>query len=106
MSSPEHWNHIYETKPSDAVSWFQPTPTTSLRLLDLSGLNESSRVIDIGAGDSRLVDALLDRGVGCVTLLDISAAAIARAQARLASRASRRQFHCRRRDSRMDGSTG
>ena len=92
MSSPEHWNHLYETKPSDAVSWFQPAPTTSLSLLDLAGLNSSSCVIDIGGGDSRLVDALLDRGVGCVTVLDISAAAIARAQARLASRASHVNF--------------
>jgi trans-aconitate methyltransferase len=92
MSSPEHWNRLYETKPSDAVSWFQPTPTTSLRLLDLAGLNSGSCVIDIGGGDSRLVDALLDRGVGCVTVLDISAAAIARAQTRLASRASHANF--------------
>ena len=92
MSSADHWNHIYQTRASDTVSWFQPTPITSLRLLDLSGLNKSSRVINIGAGDSRLVDALLDRGIGCVTLLDISAAAIARAKARLASRAAHVHF--------------
>jgi hypothetical protein len=37
----------------------------------------------VGGGDSRLVDSLLDRGLECVTVLDISAAAIARAQERL-----------------------
>ena len=89
MSRQAHWNHIYETKSSDAVSWFQSNPAASLRLLDLAGLGATSCVIDIGGGDSRLVDSLLDRGVSCVTVLDISAAAIARAQMRLGPRASR-----------------
>lgn len=89
MSNQEHWNHIYETKPSEGVSWFQPTPTTSVRLLDLAGLAPTLSVIDIGGGDSRLVDALVDRDVAHVTVLDISATAIARAQARLGPRASR-----------------
>ena len=88
MSAQEHWNHVYETKSSDAVSWFQPEPHTSLKLLDAAGLNRSSCVIDVGGGDSRLVDTLVDRGVECVTVLDISAAAIARARTRLGSRAS------------------
>lgn len=89
MSNQEHWNHIYETELSEGVSWFQPTPTTSVRLLDLAGLAPTLSVIDIGGGDSRLVDALVDRDVAHVTVLDISATAIARAQARLGPRASR-----------------
>ena len=75
-------------KPSDAVSWFQASPVPSLTLLESAGLDAASCVIDVGGGDSRLVDSLLDRGVECVTVLDISAAAIARAQERLAARAS------------------
>jgi SAM-dependent methyltransferase len=88
MSAREHWNHLYETKASEAVSWFQLEPETSLKLLSAAGLNGTSRVIDVGGGDSRLVDALVDRGVECVTVLDISAEAIARARTRLGSRAS------------------
>ena len=88
MSAQEHWNHVYETKASDAVSWFQPEPQTSLELLDAVGLNNTSCLIDVGGGDSRLVDSLLARGVECVTVLDISAAAIARARRRLGSRSS------------------
>jgi SAM-dependent methyltransferase len=89
MSRQDHWNHVYDTKPSDSVSWFQRTPTTSLNLLDAAGLTPSSCVIDVGGGDSRLVDSLLDRGLECLTVLDISATAIARAQARLGPRGSR-----------------
>ena len=88
MSTQEHWNHVYETKAGDAVSWFQREPHTSLTLLDAAGVTTTSCVIDVGGGDSRLVDSLVARGVECVTVLDISAAAIARARTRLGSRAS------------------
>lgn len=40
-------------------------------------------MIDIGGGDSRLVDHLIGRGVRCVTVVDISGAALRRAAARL-----------------------
>lgn len=88
MAHQDHWNHVYEAKQSDEVSWFQTTPSSSLRLFELAGLNPASCVIDVGGGDSRLVDALIDRRLTCVNVLDISAAAIARAQARLGERAS------------------
>jgi SAM-dependent methyltransferase len=88
MSTEEHWNQVYETKQSDAVSWFQPVPLTSLTLLAAAGLGSDSCLIDVGGGDSRLVDSLLDRGLDCLTVLDISGAAIARAQTRLGARAS------------------
>ncbi len=46
-------------------------------------------MIDIGGGDSRLVDHLVARGLPCVTVLDVSAAALARARARLGGQADR-----------------
>jgi SAM-dependent methyltransferase len=84
----EHWNHVYETKESNAVSWYQAAPSTSLRLLQAAGLAAESCVIDVGAGDSRLVDTLLDLGLNCVTVLDVSAAAMSRTRQRLGNRAS------------------
>jgi SAM-dependent methyltransferase len=45
--------------------------------------------LDIGGGDSRLVDALLAKGVGCVCVLDIAGEAITRAQARLGPESQR-----------------
>jgi SAM-dependent methyltransferase len=78
-----HWEHVYATKASDAVSWFQPEPTVSLRLLDAAGMTTGSRIIDIGGGDSRFVDRLLERGLHRTFVLDVSGAALARAKARL-----------------------
>jgi hypothetical protein len=40
-------------------------------------------VIDVGGGDSRLVDTLAARGLDCLAVLDVSHAALARAQTRL-----------------------
>jgi SAM-dependent methyltransferase len=83
MNRKEHWERIYTSKSADEVSWFQPTPAASLRLLEAANVGPSSCVIDIGGGDSRLVDHLLVQGLTCITVLDISAAALARAKARL-----------------------
>ncbi len=83
MSLEPHWNHIYSTKQSDEVSWYQTEPTVSLRLIDGLALPPDAGVIDIGGGDSRFVDHLLARGFDRVSVLDISGAALARAKARL-----------------------
>jgi trans-aconitate methyltransferase len=83
MERKQHWEHLFESKAPTEVSWFQREPTLSLRLLDAAGLHAHSWVIDIGGGDSCLVDHLLARGVRCVTVVDISGAALRRAAERL-----------------------
>lgn len=83
MHRQTHWDTVYQTKPSDTVSWFEPAPTRSMTLLTAAGLSATSDVIDVGGGDSLLVGSLLEHGVGHVSVLDISSAALARAQARL-----------------------
>lgn len=74
MSS--HWNHVYDEQPSDAVSWFEAEPTTSLELGDLLGVSREQSVIDVGAGESHYVARLLARGHHDVTVLDISPSAL------------------------------
>jgi predicted TPR repeat methyltransferase len=78
-----HWEKIYKTKKADEVSWFQPVPETSLKLIDKLNLAPSDRIIDIGGGDSFLTDHLLDAGFENLSVLDVSSNAIARAQERL-----------------------
>ncbi|NMM32849.1 MAG: class I SAM-dependent methyltransferase [Phycicoccus sp.] len=75
-SAAEHWDTVYGTKATDEVSWFQRQPTTSLRLIT-SMSPPSGAVIDVGAGASTLVDTLLDAGWSDVTVLDVSAKALA-----------------------------
>jgi SAM-dependent methyltransferase len=81
-----HWEKIYETKKPEEVSWTQPVPATSLNLIRKLNLPKTSRIIDIGGGDSRLVDYLIDEGHTNLTVLDISGRALERAKARLGSR--------------------
>jgi len=84
----KHWENIYETKDLKDLSWFQPTPETSLDFFKQFNMPTTAKVIDIGGGDSYLVDELLSLGYKDLTILDISAAAIDRAKQRLGDRAN------------------
>jgi SAM-dependent methyltransferase len=83
----KHWENIYQTKELKDVSWFQPTPETSLDFFKQFKVPTTAKVIDIGGGDSFLVDHLLDLGYQDISVLDISMAAIERAKQRLGDKA-------------------
>ncbi|WP_430401622.1 class I SAM-dependent methyltransferase [Fluviicola sp.] len=83
----KHWEEIYQTKELKDVSWFQPKPETSLSFFEKWNVPTTAKVIDIGGGDSFLVDHLLDLGYQDISVLDISASAIERAKQRLGNRA-------------------
>ena len=87
-----HWENVYTTKGENEVSWFQESPAPSLALIAEIGAAPSSAIIDIGGGASRLVDELIDRGFHDVTVLDLSAAALEAAKARLGNRAGLAQW--------------
>ncbi|NER09714.1 Methyltransferase domain-containing protein [Muriicola jejuensis] len=78
-----HWERVYQTKELKDAGWYQPVPKTSLDFIEAIKLPLDSRIIDIGGGDSLLVDHLLKLGYRDVTILDISETAIERAKARL-----------------------
>jgi hypothetical protein len=78
-----HWEHVYQTKNPDQVSWTQSVPQTSLDFIHGFNLSKTSKIIDIGGGDSFLVDFLLQEGFMDITVLDISEAALDKAKARL-----------------------
>ena len=84
----EHWENVYATKTPQEVSWTQERPTISLDFIASFQLEKSSSIIDIGGGDSLLVDFLLDLGYTNLSVLDISAHAIERAKVRLGEKAS------------------
>lgn len=79
----EHWETIYQTKQPNEVSWTQEVPTVSLDFVHQFNIPKTARIIDIGGGDSKLVDCLLQEGYTQISVLDISAAAIQRAKDRL-----------------------
>ncbi len=87
MTQEQHWERIYRAKPPTGVSWYQARPSESLRLIEATHIEKDRHIIDVGGGASTLVDCLLAAGFCRLALLDISAAAIRHAQARLGAQA-------------------
>ncbi len=85
----QHWEAVYKTKGPHEVSWTQEIPKTSLEFIKSFGVSKDVNIIDVGGGDSNLVDFLLDAGYENITVLDISKEAIDRAKKRLGDRAKK-----------------
>jgi SAM-dependent methyltransferase len=79
----EHWEKVYSTKQPHEVSWTQDMPKTSLDFIHGFGLPKTASIIDVGGGDSKLADFLLEEGYEDITVLDISENALDRARTRL-----------------------
>ncbi|SOE23606.1 Methyltransferase domain-containing protein [Spirosomataceae bacterium TFI 002] len=84
-----HWDTVYQTKNPDQVSWTQEVPKTSLEFIHSFGVSKKAKIIDIGGGDSKLVDHLLDQGFEDITVLDISVQALEKAKKRLGTKATK-----------------
>lgn len=88
----EHWEGIYEKNQGTHPSWFQEVPQASLDFLNDLDLPLSAHFIDIGGGDSLLVDHWLAAGYTHISVLDISEKALARAKTRLGDLATNVQW--------------
>ncbi len=88
MDYQAHWEKVYSTQQPQEVSWTQEVPEISLRFIHSFHLPKSTPIIDVGGGDSKLVDHLLHEGYQDLTVLDISFKAIERAKLRLGERAN------------------
>ena len=85
----QHWENVFHAKTPDQVSWTESYPQTSIDLIQSFDLDKKTPIVDIGGGDSILVDALLDLGYLDLSVLDISAKALERAKQRLGPRAKK-----------------
>jgi len=83
-----HWDSAYEEGDA-SCSWFEERPGRSLDMLERAGVTPRDSVIDVGGGTARLVDELIARGFGDLTVLDVSEVALSRARSRLRARADR-----------------
>src|SRR5215831_15996364 len=83
-----HWNKIYSTKKPNEVSWTQEIPSTSLNFLHSFNLPKNAAIVDVGGGESKFVDFLLEEGFTNITVLDISEQALDKTRKRLGHRAS------------------
>lgn len=89
MNRKAHWENVYATKAPDAVSWYRPHLERSLELIVRAAPDPSAAILDVGGGESTLVDDLLARGYKNITVLDISQTALDVAKKRLGAAADR-----------------
>lgn len=82
-----HWEKVFETKDTTKVGWYQPIPETSIRLIKKLNIDKTSKIIEVGCGDSFLSDFLIENGYWGITLLDISAKALEIIKYRLGEKA-------------------
>jgi len=84
--SHDHWTQVHATKKVDDVSWWQAESDLWIELIEAVSPDVEARIIDVGAGSSLLVDAMLDRGYTHVSVLDLAEPALANVRNRLAKR--------------------
>jgi SAM-dependent methyltransferase len=85
MDSKQHWEDVYGSRAPDAVSWYRPHLDISLTLICEAVSDRNAAIIDVGGGESTLVDDLLQRGYRNLTVLDVSAVALDTTKQRLGS---------------------
>jgi len=92
-SDQAHWDEVYAKTTVEQTGWFEESPTVSLSLIDHCKLGPDDTVLDVGAGASSLAATLIERGVGGVSVLDISERALDALRDRLGpAKAERVQF--------------
>nr|WP_298992440.1 class I SAM-dependent methyltransferase [uncultured Polaribacter sp.] len=89
LDKKKHWETVYETKNPDQVSWTQDIPKTSLEFIRSFQLKKTAKIIDIGGGESKLVDYLLKEGFENISVLDISSKSIEKTKNRLGEKAKK-----------------
>ena len=94
MDTRRHWDEVYRTKRPTEVSWYRPHLDVSLQLIEGAAVSCDAHIIDVGAGESTLVDDLLDRGYRNVYAMDLSATALEVAKVRLGAKSARVFWLC------------
>jgi hypothetical protein len=59
MDVKTYWEKVYQTKARESVSWYRAHLETSLALIERTAAGPRSAIIDVGGGESTLVDDLL-----------------------------------------------
>lgn len=89
-----HWERVYQTKQPTEVSWYRPHLEVSLQLIEDAAPNRDAQILDVGGGESTLVDDLLTRGYHKLSVLDVSSTALAVARQRLGDKADNVSWPC------------
>ena len=92
INKKQHWENVFATKKETEVSWYQEKPETSLQFFGRNKIPKTAKILEIGGGDSYLIDNLLEQRFESITLLDISENAIERIKKRLGEKSEKVRF--------------
>lgn len=79
----KHWEDVYQTKEDEQLGWFEDIPETTLQLIEKCHLNPDATILNVGAGTTRLIDALIERGFTNIIANDLSRAALQKLEQRI-----------------------
>ena len=79
----KHWDSVYESKEDSQLGWFENYPETTLKLIDVCHLKPDANILNVGAGTTTLIGALLDKGFTNIIANDLSTIALQKLQDRI-----------------------
>ena len=79
----EHWNTVYTSNPEDQLGWYEAVPQVSLDLIDHCALAKNDPILDVGSGNTLLVDHLINQKYTNLLAVDISEVALEKMRSRL-----------------------
>ena len=94
MDVRSHWEQVHATKDPEQVSWFRPHLERSLELIERAAPDRLASILDVGAGQSTLVDDLLGLGYENITVVEISQTALDASKKRVGQSRSKVQWIC------------
>ena len=83
MNLKNHWDSVYLDSPDNQLGWYETDLSPMLKLLLKTDINKSSRILNVGAGSTTLVDELLKKGYSNIIASDISEIALRKLETRV-----------------------
>lgn len=78
-----HWDKVYENTVTKNLGWYEDNPEPSMRLINLCNLDKQSKLLNVGAGATTLIDVLLREGYEHIIANDLSSHALEKLKERL-----------------------
>lgn len=78
-----HWNQKYQTTPDKDLGWYEDSPDKSLQLIKQCKLDKNAKILNVGAGTTKLVDELVKAGYHNLWANDLSEVALEKLQNRI-----------------------
>jgi len=79
----KHWDSVYESNKDSQLGWFESYPEITLKFIDICQLKPDATILNVGAGTTTLIDALLEKGFTNIIASDLSQIALQKLENRI-----------------------